>query len=298
MDLRQMKYFLAVAEEGLITAAADRLHMTQSPLSQQILSLEKEIGIPLFKRQKKRMVLTEAGEALRSKAQLIMELSEEAVCEARDAGKGGGQRIAIGSINSSGRSLLPELVKQFLVQYPGAQFDLRQGSTSQILDWLDHGVIHLGFIRYPVSVERYRCLALPPENQLAVIPKALLGEGRNILALEDLAAFPILLHRRYASAFLAYFQERGRSPRILLTSDEIIPLLTWARCGLGIAVVPEFAASVLPSGDTVSLPIRIPMNPAESSALIWRKNQGMPVAAQAFIRLFQKSLKEKIQGTD
>ncbi|MCH3950835.1 MAG: LysR family transcriptional regulator [Acidaminococcus sp.] len=292
MDIRQMKYFLAVAEEGLITTAAERLHMTQSPLSQQMITLEKEIGVPLFKRTKKKMILTEAGKVLRHKAKLIVELSDQAVYDVRDVGNGMGQRITIGSINSSGRSLFPMLVKSFKEQYPRIQFDLRQGNTHQILDWIDHEIVHLGFIRYPVDSERYHCLVLPPERQIVIASKKWIGNDSLPSRLEDLVQSPVLLHRRYASAFLSYFQEKGLSPYVRLTSDEIIPLLTWADCGLGIAIVPEFSKAFLAPDKFIIQPIQIPMNPVETSALIWQRKGNLPTAVRSFIGAFQEMLKK------
>ena len=121
MEFRQLKYFLAVADEGHITKAAQRLNITQPPLSQQIILLENELGVQLFQRSKKQVVLTEAGRALQNRAEQIVSLMKTAVDEVQEAADGLRGKLTIGTITSSGRSLLPEYIQKYhlhlLLQY-------------------------------------------------------------------------------------------------------------------------------------------------------------------------------------
>ena len=168
MELRQLKYFLAVAEEGQITRAAEKLNMTQPPLSQQIILLEEELGVQLFNRSKKRVQLTEAGRALQNRAEQIMELMKSAVRDVADTTEGLGGRLSIGSITSSGRSVVPEYTLRYHRLYPRVTFDLRQGDSRHIFELLDSGLIDVGHVRLPIDETRYNFIELPPERMVVI----------------------------------------------------------------------------------------------------------------------------------
>jgi DNA-binding transcriptional LysR family regulator len=128
---------------------------------------------------------------------------------------------------------------------------------------------------------------------LAISPR-LLGKTKaaqallkaSSLPLLKFQAYPLLLHRRYQAAVLSYFRQNGQEPDIFCTSDEVIPLLTWSRCALGAAVVPEQAARLLGSSSLIVKKIAQPVL-TTSSALIWRKDEVLPAAADHFIQLFR-----------
>lgn len=287
MDIRQLKYFLAVAEEGLVTRAADRLHITQSPLSQQMISLEKELGVQLLQRTKKHVGLTEAGQVLKRRAEQILDLAQSAVNEVRETANGTQGKLTIGIINSSGRLLLPEIIRKFNQTYPLVSFDLRQGDTQHILELLNSKLIDIGFVRLPVDASLYNYAAVPAENMFMAAPSQVIMPEDEELPLICLQDHPLLIHRRYETIIFDYFHQNGAEPKIFCISDEVIPLLTWALCGLGIAIVPEFAAGFL-SGS--SLTARKITKPAAtiSSALVWRKNEVLSAAASHFISMFQE----------
>ena len=289
MDIRQLEYFLAVAEEGLITKAAQRLHITQSPLSQQMIALEKELGAQLFRRDKKQIVLTKAGLVLKHRAEQILGLAQDTRTEVHEAAHGLQGRLNIGTINSSGRTLLPEVIADFHESFPLISFDLRQGDTPHLLEELDAHLIDLAFVRLPVNEFLYEQITVPTERMVIAAAPGRFGLPEDNAPLAGLTSVPLLLHRRYQETVLAYFQSLALEPRIFCLSDELIPLLTWAMKGLGIAVVPEFAPQLFTGS---ALVIRTLSSPAvlNSSALIWLKNAPLPAAAANFIDFFQKKI--------
>ena len=281
MEFRQLKYFLAVADEGHITKAAQRLNITQPPLSQQIILLENELGVQLFQRSKKQVVLTEAGRALQNRAEQIAALMKTAVDEVQEAADGLRGKLTIGTITSSGRSLLPEYIQKYHVHYPRVTFDLRQGDTRRVLELLDSGLIEIGLVRLPINESLYNAIALPNEDMVVVsAPGNLLPAGEGPLHIAALAEIPLLIHRRYEPFVIEY------SRNILCISDDVTPLLIWARLGLGVAIVPESALNLLQGSPLLVRKILIPAL-VTTGAVIWRKKHTLSTAAMHFIDMFR-----------
>ncbi|WP_196599089.1 LysR family transcriptional regulator [Pectinatus frisingensis] len=287
MDIRQLKYFLAVAEEGLVTKAADRLHITQSPLSQQMILLEKELGVQLLQRTKKHIGLTEAGHVLKRRAEQLLDLTQLTMNEVRETANGIRGKLTIGTINSSGRLLLPEVIRLFHQTYPLISFDLRQGDTQRILELLNSHLIDIGFVRLPVDSFLYASVTVPTEGMVMVANSHDITVKAEEIPLAHLKDFPLLIHRRYETIISDYFHQNGFEPNIFCTSDEIVPLLTWSLRRLGIAIVPEFAINLLSNPSLIVKKITKPIV-STSSALIWRKNEQLPVTATHFINMFRK----------
>jgi len=285
MELRQLKYFLAVAEEGQITRAAEKLNITQPPLSQQIILLEEELGVQLFNRSRKRVQLTEAGHALQNRAEQIMELLKSAVRDVADTVEGLGGRLSIGSITSSGRSVVPEYMRRYHQLYHRVTFDLRQGDSRHIFELLDAGLIEVGLVRLPVDDSRYNYIVLPPERMVVVAdPDKFPIEETGVMQLVLLETTPLLVLRRYLPTISEYCRN------ILCISDDVTPLIIWARFGLGVAVVPESAVNMLLRG--AELRVRPIDTPAftTTGAVIWSKKNTLSSAASHFVEMFRPVL--------
>jgi len=286
MDLRQLNYFLAVAEEGQITKAAKRLNMTQPPLSQQLILLEKELGIQLFNRDKKRLHLTEAGSILQRRAAQMMELMKTTVNELQEAAEGISGRLAIGTITSSGGALLPNHILEFHKSYPKVTFDLHQGETEKILELLNIGIIEIGLVRFPFDHDLYNFLILPEEAMLVAANVDLLPPPTTPLKLSQLIGQPLLVHQRHVSMITEHCRQSGFDPTILCTSDDITPLLIWANLGLGLAIVPESAVNLF-KGSSLNFYEMAPPVIKTTAAIIWSKNRPLSTAATHFIALFK-----------
>jgi DNA-binding transcriptional LysR family regulator len=281
MEFRQLKYFLAVAEAGNITKAADRLNITQPPLSQQIILLENELGVQLLQRSKKQVSLTEAGRTLQNRAEQIMDLMKTAVNEVHEAADGLRGKLTVGTITSSGRSLLPEYIQKYHQLYPRVTFDLRQGDTRRVLELLDSGLIEIGLVRLPINETLYNFIPLPNEGMVAVsAPGKYLPKVSDTLPIADFGDIPLLIHRRYEPFVVEYCRN------ILCLSDDVTPLLIWARLGLGVAIVPESAVNLLQGSPLQVQKISIPAL-VTTGAVIWRKKFLLSTAAQHFLEMFK-----------
>ena len=281
MEFRQLKYFLAVAEEGQITKAAEKLNITQPPLSQQIILLEEELGVQLFQRSKKQIRLTESGRALQNRAEQIMELMKTAEDEVQEAAEGLSGKLTIGTITSSGRSMIPEFIQKYHHKYPHVSFDLRQGDSRRVVELLNAGLIEIGVVRLPVDEAVYNFIALPREKMVVVsVPGKFIPEEQAELPLNQLENTPLLIQRRYAPNVADYCRN------ILCISDDVTPLLIWARLGLGVAIVPESALNLLQLAPLSVHRITVPTL-FTTGAVFWRKKHLLSAAASHFVEMFR-----------
>src|SRR5580693_2772630 len=147
IDLRQLRYFVAVAEELHFGRAAVRLGMAQPPLTQQIQKLERSLGYAVFVRQPRKTILTEAGEALLADARRILRDFDEAIERTRRAGRGETGQITVGTPPSVMLTRLPAAIRKYRERFPEVRFTLRELSTSAIAEGLKAGSVDLGLLR-------------------------------------------------------------------------------------------------------------------------------------------------------
>jgi DNA-binding transcriptional LysR family regulator len=282
MDIRQLKYFLAVAEEEQITSAANKLNISQPPLSQQIKQLEDELGVKLLDRGSRKVQLTEAGKLLRSKAEKILELTDEAYKELKDYNKGVTGTLSIGTVSSSGSLFLPERIQEFSGNYPGINFEIWEGNTYRILEHLSSGLIEIGIVRTPFNIEDFHSILLEREPMVAVYR----GEKRkDPLMVTDLSGKPLIIYRRFEKIFTEVFGKAGIEPRIICKTDDARTALLWAVSGVGTALVPKSAFSLIQNSDLNYSVIDEPALETELAA-IWMENRYLSAAAQHFLEMF------------
>ena len=262
MNIQDMQYFLAIVEEGSITAAAKRLHIAQPPLSRQMKELETQLGVQLFERGNRKVKITEAGDLLRHRAEQILELTTNAINELKEFDTGLRGTLSIGAVTSSWVTLLPELIRTFRDRYPQVLFRLRVGETRRITELLDKGIVDIGMVRLPVNAEIYESIELPTEP-LVIVFKAgredSLGGNSPDVSLAEIEGKPLMIHRKYEKILTEHCRNIGFTPQILCESDDVLPLLAWAAADIGIAVVPRSAVSLVPSTNLVT---KVIANPA------------------------------------
>ena len=288
MPIQDMQYFLAIVEEGSITAAAKRLHIAQPPLSRQMKQLESQLGVQLFERGRRRIKVTEAGDLLRHRAEQILELTTNTVRELKEFDTGVRGTLSIGAVTSSWVTLLPGLIHTFRDRYPHVRFRLREGESRRITELLDKGIVDLGMVRVPFDTEIYESIELPHEPLIIAFRSGysnLAGSITPEVNLADLAGKPLMIHRKYKKMLTEHCQQAGFTPEILCESDDVLPLLAWATAAIGIAVVPRSAVSLVPSADLIT---KVIVNPAleTAAALIWVRNRFLSSTARHFLSLF------------
>jgi DNA-binding transcriptional LysR family regulator len=245
MDLRQLRYFVAVAEERHFGRAAARLHMAQPPLSAQIRTLEHDLGVQLLRRTTRRVELTEAGAAYLQRARAILLAADEAGHEARRVAAGSVGRLALGCVGSATYSMLPTLARGLSAELPHVDFAFRGEMLvpDQILG-LRSGEIDLALLRPPVADTSIMVEVLRRERLVAALPGDHRFAGRRRIAAKNLRGEPLIVHsgRRDSVMFetvLRLCRSAGFEPTIRHEVDETSTLVTLVAGGLGVAVVPE-----------------------------------------------------------
>lgn len=222
MEIRVLRYFLAVVREESITKAAELLHITQPTLSRQIAQLEEEMGIKLFDRGTRKIVLTNEGILLRRRAEEILELVDKTERELTDQDKMIGGKVSIGCGDLTAVQLLPKLIQSFHERYPAVTFDLYTATADHIRDRMDRGLTDVGLLLEPVSMEKYDYIALNPQEQwvVAMSPGAPLAKLLRITP-EDLKGAPLILPRRLdvQSELARWFGDEFEKLNILMTAN-------------------------------------------------------------------------------
>lgn len=247
MELRHLRYFIAVAEELNFTRAASRLHIGQPPLSQQIQGLEEELGVRLFERSKRRVELTEAGRRFLAKAYGILDETDQAIDCARRAARGEIGELRIGFTSSVPfTSLLPDLIRQYRQQRPEVTLTLREMFTSDQYAALEDKRIDLGFVRYTgiaippgIDVREVRHdplrLVINAGHPLADRPAVSLAEVRD----EGFITYPRGVGTGLTTLLRQLCQAAGFEPRIVQEAVEATTQIGLVAAGLGVALLPS-----------------------------------------------------------
>lgn len=251
MELRHLRYFVAVAEEKHVTRAAERLGMQQPPLSQQIQALEAELDVQLFRRLPRGVELTQAGEALLVDAQVILARVEHAVAATKRAARGEQGRITVGFTSSVPfHPFMASIIRSFRDAYPLISLALEEGGTSELVEDLRQERIDAAFIRSAVAdplglevkpiLEEEMVAALPAAHPLAQREDA----ETTPLPLAALAGETFLLYRRPSGpglfdSIIAGCHRAGFTPQVGQEAPRMVSTLNLVAAGLGVSIVPN-----------------------------------------------------------
>lgn len=288
IELGAIKRFLTVIEAGSINAAAQRLHIAQPPLSRQMKQLELRLGVKLFERGKRTVALTEAGSLLQNRATQLLSLLGNTVQEMREIDSGTQGKLCIGTVTSSGATLLPQVVRQFRARYPGVVFQLWEGETKRIIELINEGSVEIGMVRYPFDLAVYDSLKLPNEPLVVAVHRSRRQTWdcrRQAVELSGLAGKPLMIHRKYEATILEHCEKAGFTPEIVCMSDDVMSILAWADADIGVAIVPRAAIGLIPSVNLEFLTIVAPRLET-TAAVIWLKSRVLTAAARNFLSEF------------
>jgi DNA-binding transcriptional LysR family regulator len=245
MELRLLRYFIAVAEEGHVTRAAERLGMQQPPLSQQIKALEKEIGVQLFRRKPRGVELTEAGREFLAEARAIFERLDRATETARRASRGEQGKLSIG-ISSTAHfiPLVPRLIREFRDVYPQVAIDLQEGGTSELIELARRGQLDVVFIRKLFApVPGLMATHLLDEPLVVALPGGHPLTRRKSIPLKALSDEIFVTYRRpegpgLSDVIEAACHAAGFNPRSGQEAPRPASALNLVAAGAGVCIVP------------------------------------------------------------
>ena len=246
MELRHLRYFVAVAEEGHVTRAAERLGIQQPPLSQQIQALERELDVQLFRRKPRGVELTPAGRALFDEAKAILARATEAVAATKRAARGEAGRIGLGFTSSASfHPFVPRAIRAFRETHPLVAFTLEESGTTELVEALRAETIDAAFVRSPIgAIAELTVHPLLDEPMVVALPSGhrLAGTAAP-LALAALAGDTFILYRRPVGpglhdAIIAACDRAGFSPTIGQEAPRMLSTLSLVAAGLGVSLVP------------------------------------------------------------
>lgn len=286
MDIKQLKYFLAITEENSITKAAKKLHISQPPLSHQLKILEEEIGSKLFDRTTRNLEITEVGEFLKNRAIQILELINETVKEIKQNQEELEGILKIGFVASSTAALVPKVIPEFSKNNPEVKFELKEGSTYKILDLLNHGTIEIGFIRTPFNSEEFNCIYLSKEPMIGLVDKNKYFQEVNEIDISFLEGLPLIIDKRFKKIIVNACYRKGFIPNILLIGEDSRTLMNLAQQGMGIAIVPESSKNLIFREN--SKVVKIKDEELETQVVVaWLRNKKLSSVAKHFLKFLK-----------
>lgn len=282
MELRQLRYFVALAEEGHFGRAAERVFVVQQALSGSIRNLEEELGVKLFERTTRRVQLTSAGTEFLSGARQILSLLDQSADRARRAAKGEVGRLAVGFVSGLAFGGLPEVVQTFRARFPAVAVELLELTAAEQEQALREHRIDVGFVLLPVRDPALAREALWRQELVVALPSGHPLASRERVRVEDLRDEPFVFFPRSVRA--AYFDQvmalttaAGFQPRIVQEAIEVPTLLSLVAAGIGVFLPIKFFAKLALPGVTY---LALEHAPVVEIDAVWRRADASPVVRQ------------------
>lgn len=295
MEFRQLLYAIQIASERNFSRAAEKLHIAQPSLSQQISKLEKELGVLLFKRSTNSVELTYAGSVFVQKAQQIVDMTEQLQREMEDIADMRKGRLVVGSLPITGTHVLPHVLPVFREAYPEIEIVLVEESTKRLEELTASGGTDVSLLTLPLQepslaylplIDEEICLAVPPDHHLAD------RAGHGDIPIAGLEHEPfVLLKKGQGFRAIAHnlCRDAGFDPRVVFESGNIDTVQSLVAAGMGIAFVPKMITRTDWHGPA---PVYLTLKgrPTRTLVIAYRKGRYLSNAAEAFISIFQKTL--------
>lgn len=295
MEIRVLKYFLAIANQGSITAAANSLHLTQPTLSRQIQDLEKELKQKLLIRGKYKVTLTPEGLMLKKRAEEIIEMVEKTKAEFNSINDIISGDIYIGCGETDSMKYIAEIMKELRDEYPNIKFHIHSGNAEDVTEKLDKGLLDFGLLIQPIDLSKYDYITMPQKDTWGVImPKNSPLAKKDVIKIDDLIDVPIIASRQMSkkysaeSGFLDWFGEKFDYLNIAATYNLVYNAAIMVDNGIGYAITLDKLVNIT---NNTNVCFR-PLSPKLESGLdiVWKKNQVFSPAT----KLFLQKLKEKL----
>ena len=286
MEIRVLKYFLLVAREENITKAANLLHLTQPTLSRQLMQLEEELGVQLFRRSKHHIILTEEGMLLRRRAEEIVALADKTKDDLQRREELLTGTIAVGSGELQGSRFLTQLLTAFQEKNPLVRFAIYSGNSDNIKERIERGLLDVGLLQEPVDISKYSFVRTPCREQWGVLVRddSELAARENVSPAE-LASVPLILPERESvqNELFNWFGSYAEGLHITATGNLLYNLASLVRASGGSVLTLNL--------DCTYEGLRfIPLSPPleSNTVLVWKKAQTFSAAAAALIKFSEK----------
>ncbi len=299
MEIRVLRYFLAVAREGTIVGAAKFLHVTQPTLSRQLQDLEEELGQQLFLRSNRSITLTPEGHFLRKRAEEILEIVSRTEGDFNAMGENIGGSVHIGGGESKAMRLIAETIGELRKEYPDIRYNLYSGNAEDVVERLDKGILDFGILIQPVDISKYDSVTLPVRDVWGIVMRkdSPLAEKKSV-TLRDLQNLPLICSRiniRQSTVKNAYAEWFGKSfekLNIVATYNLIYNAALMVESGIGYALALD---GLVDAVGNRRLCFR-PLDPKLESGLniVWKKYQVFSKAAE----LFRDRLLDRFSGEE
>ena len=296
LDLRQLRYFITVADELHFGRAATRLHMTQPPLSQTIFALEEALGAPLFVRSRRSVALTPAGAALLPEAHRMLAQAAELPELVRRAAGGETGRLTLAFVSSADYSVLPPFLRSYRATFPQVQISLQEATSDVQVDDLLHNRVDAGLLIPPLP-DKARAeldyLKVLDEPLILAAPAGLDAlRGAGPVWLKDVPPLPLIIFPRPIApslhdAILACFRGAGLTPEIGQQAIQMQTIVGLVSAGMGLALVPQSVSNLMRPG--VEYRALHDLSPLVETGLAWRRDNRSPVLL-GFLDLLRKNL--------
>ena len=275
MNLKQLEYFVAIAEEGQITAAARRLHISQPPLSYELAQLERELDTQLVRRGPRGVTLTEAGRLLHERATRILAMATATAREVSSVGKGLTGTLCLAVCDSAAGLAPGARLAELATRAPDVTLELREGSVPEVLELVTSGIAEVGVVRTPFSTQGLRTRFAPSEPLVAVMPPTLERGDELTVLLAQLEDVPVVCDARTAASL-------DRAP--FCVTEDVRSVCSCAAAGLGVGLVPR---SLLTICDTGSCYIKtLAEKDLESrAAVVWKADRALSPLAERAVAL-------------
>jgi DNA-binding transcriptional LysR family regulator len=281
---------VTLAEELHFGRAAERLHIAQPPLSQQIQQLETELGFQLFHRTKRTVQLTEAGQIFLGEVQQILRQLEQAVQAGRQASRGLRGQVVIGFVSSAAYNVLPTILRTFRTCIPDVNLELHELTTDQQLQWLRDGRIDVGFLRPPVEEDTFCWEIIFHESLVVALPEVHPLANQSSVSLSSLKnelfiLFPRPLAPGLYDSIISFCQQANFSPTVAQEAIQMQTIVSLVAAEMGVAIVPESLQHLQRTG-VVYKPMQ-ELTPKVTLAMIWRR-ENTSATVQRFLEVVRE----------
>lgn len=291
MELRHLRYCVAIAEEASFTRAATRLRIAQPALSRQIRALEDEIGEQIFERQSRGVALTEAGRVFIASARVVLAEAEAAIHKARRAGRGELGILRIGfTASASFNPFVTGAIRDFRTDYPDVEVELVEEATSSLLARFAAGRLDVAFMRpAPGEVDHLISQHAVTEPLVVAMPSGHRLAGRRALPLQALSDDAFILYprsngRELFDLIVTACQRAGFSPKILQVAPQLTSVVNLVATGIGVSIVPASMAQVATAGVVYRAIVKAP----KASVTLVRRSETEPRSAGLFAELVRR----------